>query len=236
MRERSSLALGRHLLARHVERSDHRQIGRRREEHLEHGLEPVERNAVADLVEHRALRKGRQHLVGRVDAEIGPRLRRREWQARVELKMRPPGLVHQQHLAGGVNDPLDGRQVGAHAVVRRRNEVDGGEIGMLLERARDGLGCNAMVHVQFFVHDRLHVDRLGAAHHQAAQHGFVRIARYRDLVARIERRHHHALVAAGGSIDQKERIVGAVRFGRELLRFLNGFERLQQVVDAGHRR
>ena len=107
---------------------------------------------------------------------------------------------------------------------------------MLLERARDRLGRDAVIHVQLFVDFGLHVDRARAAHHQTAEHRFVRVARHRDLVARIGGGHHHALIAAGRAVDQEERVVGAPRLGRQFLRLLDRLERLQQIVDARHRR
>jgi hypothetical protein len=93
-----------------------------------------------------------------------------------------------------------------------------------------------VIHVQRFVYDGLHVDRMRAAHHQSAEHGLVRVARYGDLLARIHRGHHHALIAAGGSVDEKVTAIRAVGFGGKLLRFENGLRRLQQVVNARHRR
>ena len=107
---------------------------------------------------------------------------------------------------------------------------------MLFERLRDGLRRHAVVHVQLLVDLRLHVDRLRAAHHESAEHRLVRVARHGDLVAGIDGGHHHALIAAGRAVDQKEGVIGAVRLGGELLRFFDRFGRLQQVVDAGHRR
>ena len=109
-------------------------------------------------------------------------------------------------------------------------------IGMFVERPRDGLGRDAVIHVQFFVDFGLHVDRLGTAHDQSAEHRLVRVARHGDLVARIARGHHHALIAAGRAVDQEKRVVGAPRLRRQLLRLFDRLGRLKQIVDPRHRR
>ena len=106
---------------------------------LRTALEAVDRDALALVMQHRALRERREHLVRRVDAQIGAGGGRRERQRRMEVKVRSPRLVDEQHLARIVDDSLDRGEVGRDAVVRRRYEIDGGEVGVLFERLRDGL-------------------------------------------------------------------------------------------------
>ena len=107
---------------------------------------------------------------------------------------------------------------------------------MLDQRLLHGFGRHAVVHMQRLVNHGLHVNRLGTAHHEATQHGLVRVSRHGDLVTGIDRGHHHALVAAGRAVDQKVTAIGAVGFSRQLLRFEQRLGGLQQVVDPRHRR
>ena len=88
-----------------------------------------------------------------------------------------------------------------------------------------------MVHVQLFVDLGLHPNREAAAHDQPAHRALVRVARERDLLARIDGGHHHALVAAGRAVDQEVRVLGAERVGGQLLCLDQRPFGLQQVVE-----
>jgi hypothetical protein len=174
--------------------------------------------------------------MGGVDAEIDAGARRRKRQCGMEMEMRSPCFVHEQRLIGGVNEAHDRLEVGSDSVIRRRHEVDRGDVGMIAKRLRDGFGRHAVVHPQLFVDLGMHIDGLRAAHNQSAEHRLVRVAGHGDLLTWVHRRHHHALIAASRTIDQEEGVVGAPGLSRELLRLFDRFGRLEQIVDARHRR
>ena len=149
----------------------------------------------------------------------------------MKVEVRSPRLVDQQRHVVLVRDGGDARQIGGDAVVGRTHHVDGLDVGMRLERRAHGLRRDGVVHVQRFIDFRLHPNRVPAAHDQAAHRALVRVARERDLLAGIERGHHHALIAAGRAVDQEVRVLGAERVGGQLLRFDERPFGLQQVVE-----
>ena len=221
----------RHLPARDVERGDQHEVGRGRQEELVDGLETVELDAVPLHVQHRRLRHGAEHLVRRVDAHVGAGLHRRQRQRGVEVEVRAPGLVDEQRDVVLVRDRRDRLEVGRDAVVRRGDDVDRLDVGLALDRRAHRRRGDRVIHVQRLVDLGLHPDGRGAGHDQAAHRALVRVARQRQLVARIERGHHHALVAAGRAVDQEERLLRAEALGGELLRFDQRLFGLQQVVE-----
>jgi hypothetical protein len=118
-----------------------------------------------------------------------------------------------------VRDRRDPDEVGGDAVVRRTDDVNGLDVGMRFEGCAHRLRRDGVVHVQVFIDFRLHPHRVAAAHDQAAHRALVRVTRDRDLLARIQRGHHHALVAAGRTVDQEVGMLSTERVGGQLLRF-----------------
>lgn len=126
----------------------------------------------------------------------------------------------------------DAHEVGGDAVIGRADDVDGGEVGMLVEGAADGLRRDRVVHVERLVHFRLHPHGVGAAHDEPAHRALVGVAGDRDLLAGVDGGHHHDLIAARGPVDQEERVVRPVGLGGELLGLLDGLGGLEEVVEA----
>ncbi len=151
--------------------------------------------------------------------------------AGMEVEVRPPRLVDQQRDVVLVRDRRDRFEIGRDAVVRRRNDVDRLDVRIALERGAHFVRRDRVVHVQRLVDLGLHPHRRRARHDQAAHRALVRVARQRQLVARVERGHHHALVAAGRAVDQEERLLRAEALRGELLRVDQRLFGLQQVVE-----
>ena len=151
--------------------------------------------------------------------------------AGMEVEVRAPRLVDQQRDVVLVRDRRDRFEVGGDAVVRGRHDVDRLDVGFARDRRPHRLRRDRVVHVQRLVDLGLHPHRHRARHDEPAHRALVRVARQRELVARVERRHHHALVAAGGAVDQEERVLRAEALRGEVLRFDQRLFGLQQVVE-----
>ena len=171
-----------------------------------------------------------------VDAQIRAGGDGVDWKRRVKAKVRSPGFVDEQRHAVLVCDARDAHQVGGDAVVGGANDVDRFDVGLFVEGASHRFGRDGVVHVQSLVHLGLHVHRQHTAHDEPAHHALVRVTGNRDFLAGIRRSHQHDLIAARRAVDEEEREVGAVRLGRQALRFVDRSARLQQVVEPANLR
>ena len=152
----------------------------------------------------------------------------------MEVKVRAPCFIDDERDIVLVGRFGDSDQVGGDAVVRRRDNVHALDAGVLAQRGANDLRRDGVIHVQRLIDFGLHPNRRRAAHDEATHRRFVRIARQKNPIARVERGHHHALIAAGRTVDEKERVLRAEAFRRELLRFDQRSFGLQQIVQTAN--
>ena len=139
--------------------------------------------AVGD-VQHRALRERADDLVRRREHRVGAQGERAGRQVGVEAEVRAPCLVDDERRRPRRGDLGAARDVGDHAVVRRRDEEHGTRVRRRLERPRERLGRDAVGHAQLGVVLGRDERRHAAAEDEPVDDRRVRVALRDDLARR----------------------------------------------------
>ena len=209
----------------------HQKVGRGRALYqVEIFCHPLPVNPVGTQVEQGTLCKGSCRLMKTLCHGICSACKRTFWQLLREIQMRTMGFIHKEHRAVAVADFRDSFQITGNPVIRRADQQDGTALRFPSKRFLNGFRGNTPPKIPFLQIFRHHIDRRCSAHDQAHQHRFVNIPRNNNLVPFLHGGQHHRLIAAGGSVDQKEGMSCVKQFCRQILCLPDWPLRLMEVV------
>ena len=142
-------------------------------------------------------------------------------QVGMEAEVRPPRLVDDERHARRVADLGAARDVGDHAVVRRRDDEHGARVRRLARSAAaTDVGRDAVGHAELDVVLGRDERRDAAAEHEPVDDRGVRVALRDDPRAERREREAHRVVALRRAVREEPRARDAVGLGGEQLRAL----------------
>src|SRR5450756_658176 len=163
-------------------------------------------------MKHGGLSKASKCLVRALDNHVGARIDSALGKVRVEVEVRPVGLVDQNTTSCGVRFLNVVVDVRADAEVVRIGHEDGLGFRMIAEYARERFLGWERLELQQAVLFGLEVDGTQFIEDERSVHRAVRVALHDDAVVGIAGRENHCLVSNCRTIDEEERFYSAVGF------------------------